>query len=40
MLCNVDEQECHVHCYSKNVVVVEEMEELLQEKWNKKAEGQ
>lgn len=40
VLCNVDEQECHVHCYSKNVVVVEEMEELLQEKWNKKAEGQ
>ena len=38
ILSTAGQASCRVHCYSKNAVVVEELEEALQENWNKKTE--
>ena len=40
LLYDAERIECKVHCHSKNAVVVEEFEELLQEKWKNKTEEQ
>lgn len=38
LLSTAGQTSCRVRCYSKNAVVVEELEEALQETWNKKTE--
>ncbi len=38
LLCDDETKTCGVYCHSKSAVVVEEIEEALQEKWNRKTE--
>ena len=39
LLCDAETEECAVHCHCKSAAIVEELEEVLQEKWSRKVEG-